>query len=44
MEYHVFVGKILTNPQLEKAMSGMEAQDLTVGFGDGNFGCDVSFD
>ena len=43
MEYHVFVGKILTNPQLEKAMSGMEAQDLTVGFGDGNFSCDLCF-
>ena len=43
IEFYIYYGYILTNPQPEKSSNGLESQDFTEGFGDDNFECELFF-
>ena len=41
--YAGFIGTVLTNPSLSKVNSGMHISDYIAGFGNHNYGCNLSF-
>ena len=42
-KFHVFYGRILTNPKREAVQDGLSCIDMKHGFGVGNFGCVIRF-